>query len=175
LRPGLHFHNAAGITPADMDIIARRSPLCLLLPLRLRPHGPLVKVFHAPSPWGLSIPAAHRPGAEGRGGDRRAGAGTRIQSGVLSWPKPALSMVEACPEFGRRGLQRSMVSRETTPLTSVPIVLDSWTPHASIRPSAYASRASARGSACLAGVASSPFGFSPRQKPEPWPEHGPGG
>ena len=51
LRPGLHFHNATGITPADMDIIARWSPLSLLPPLRLRPHGTLVKVFHAASPW----------------------------------------------------------------------------------------------------------------------------
>ncbi|HUW94377.1 MAG TPA: hypothetical protein VMW58_01185 [Anaerolineae bacterium] len=51
LRPGLHFHNATGITPADMDIIARWSPLSLLLALRIRPDGPLVKVFHAASPW----------------------------------------------------------------------------------------------------------------------------
>jgi len=51
LRPGLHFHNAAGITPADMDIIAGRSPLSLLLPPRIRPHGTLVKAIHAASPW----------------------------------------------------------------------------------------------------------------------------
>ena len=31
LRPGLHFHNGSGITPADMDIIARWTPLSLLL------------------------------------------------------------------------------------------------------------------------------------------------
>lgn len=30
LRPGLHFHNGSGITPADMDIIRRWSPLSLL-------------------------------------------------------------------------------------------------------------------------------------------------
>lgn len=30
LRPGLHFHNASGITPADVDIIRRWSPLSLL-------------------------------------------------------------------------------------------------------------------------------------------------
>ena len=31
LRPGLHFHNGCGITPADLDIIRRWSPLSLLL------------------------------------------------------------------------------------------------------------------------------------------------
>ena len=31
LRPGLHFHNGCKITPADMDIIKRWSPLSLLL------------------------------------------------------------------------------------------------------------------------------------------------
>jgi len=31
LRPGLHVHNGSGITRADMDIIARWSPLSLLL------------------------------------------------------------------------------------------------------------------------------------------------
>jgi hypothetical protein len=30
LRPGLHFHNGSGITPADIDIIGRWSPLSLL-------------------------------------------------------------------------------------------------------------------------------------------------
>jgi hypothetical protein len=30
LRPGLHFHNGSGITPADLDIIRRWSPLSLL-------------------------------------------------------------------------------------------------------------------------------------------------
>jgi len=30
LRPGLHFHNASGITPADVDIVRRWSPLSLL-------------------------------------------------------------------------------------------------------------------------------------------------
>ena len=30
LRPGLHFHNGSGITAADMDLIARWSPLSLL-------------------------------------------------------------------------------------------------------------------------------------------------
>ena len=30
LRPGLHFHNACAITPADLDIIRRWSPLSLL-------------------------------------------------------------------------------------------------------------------------------------------------
>lgn len=30
LGPGLHFHNGCGITPADMDIIGRWSPLSLL-------------------------------------------------------------------------------------------------------------------------------------------------
>ena len=30
MRPGLHFHNGSGITPADMDIIARWSPLSVL-------------------------------------------------------------------------------------------------------------------------------------------------
>jgi len=49
-RPGLHFHIATDITPADMDIIARWSPLSLLPPLRIRTDGPLVKVFHAASP-----------------------------------------------------------------------------------------------------------------------------
>ena len=58
LRPGLHFHIATDITRADMDIIARWSPLCLLLPLRIRPHGPLVKVFHAASPRAGLVTAA---------------------------------------------------------------------------------------------------------------------
>jgi hypothetical protein len=31
LRPGLHFHNGCGITPADMDLIRRWTPLSLLL------------------------------------------------------------------------------------------------------------------------------------------------
>ena len=31
LRPGLHFHNGCAITPADLDIIKRWSPLSLLL------------------------------------------------------------------------------------------------------------------------------------------------
>ena len=30
LRPGLHFHNGCGITAADMDVIARWSPLSVL-------------------------------------------------------------------------------------------------------------------------------------------------
>ena len=58
LRPGLHVHNGSGITRADMDIIARWSPLILLLPLRIRPHGPLVKVFHAASPRAGLVTAA---------------------------------------------------------------------------------------------------------------------
>jgi len=68
LRPGLHFHNGCAITPADMEIIARSSPLSLLVALRLRPHGPLVKVFHAASPRRElpREPARRRPWAGSR-------------------------------------------------------------------------------------------------------------
>ena len=75
LRPGLHFHNASGITPADLDIIRRWSPLSLLLAMdgvvesqpellrdawEMAGRPPLVlRRYWSPRPGGSSVWGAH--------------------------------------------------------------------------------------------------------------------
>jgi len=75
LRPGLHFHNGCAITPADLDIIKRWSPLSLLLAMdgvvesqpellrdawEMAGRPPLVlRRYYNPRPGGPAVWGAH--------------------------------------------------------------------------------------------------------------------